>query len=64
MRSILGEKGIEDALKRLESLTQEGVRMATAEVLAVMHRKRMGDSVTEVIGGGARGAFLAPASCS
>lgn len=29
VRRILGEKDIEDALKRLESLTQEGVRMAT-----------------------------------
>ena len=32
MKKILGKNDIEDALKRLDTLTQEEARMATAEI--------------------------------
>jgi len=41
---------MEDALKRLDKLTQEEARMATAEVLRTTHA--IGDRVAEVINGG------------
>ena len=63
MKRLLGRNDIEDALKRVDSLTQEGFRMATAAKLAFMHGKRMDDNVTEFFCGGAQDAFLALASC-
>jgi len=37
MRKLVGRTDIEDALQRLEKLTQEEARMATAEGLKVTH---------------------------
>jgi hypothetical protein len=37
LKKLLGKNDIEDALKRLDTLTQEEARMATAEVLKVTH---------------------------
>ncbi|KAH9999584.1 hypothetical protein BJV74DRAFT_986495 [Russula compacta] len=37
LRKLFGKNDIEDALRRLDKLTQEEVRMATAEVLNVTH---------------------------
>ena len=38
MRKLLGKNDIEDALKRLDSLTIEEARMAIAETLKVANR--------------------------
>jgi hypothetical protein len=38
VKKLLGKSDIEDALKRLDTLTQEEARMATAEVLKVAQR--------------------------
>ena len=43
---MLGKTGIEDALKRLDKLTQEEALMANAQVLKVAHR--IEDKVTSV----------------
>jgi hypothetical protein len=37
LKKLIGRTEIEDALKRLDKLTQEGARMATAQVLKVAH---------------------------
>ena len=37
MKGLLGKTDIEDALKRLDKLTQEEVRMATAQLLTLTH---------------------------
>lgn len=37
MRRLLGRHEIEDALMRLDTLTQEEARMATLEVLKIAH---------------------------
>jgi hypothetical protein len=37
MKKLTGRTDMEDGLKRLDKLTQEEVRMATAQVLKVMH---------------------------
>jgi hypothetical protein len=37
LKKLIGRTDIEDALKRLEKLTNEEVRMATAQVLMVTH---------------------------
>src|ERR1019366_8667775 len=37
LRKLVGRTEIEDALKRLDKLTQEEARMATAQVLKVTH---------------------------
>jgi len=37
LKKLLGRNDIEDALKRLDKLTQEEARMATAEVLKITH---------------------------
>jgi len=47
VKRLLGKNDIEDALKRLDTLTQEEARMATAQVLNVT--QRMGDKVTVLI---------------
>ena len=43
---LLGNTDIEDALKRLDKLTQEEVRMATAQLLKITHG--MDDKVKDV----------------
>jgi hypothetical protein len=50
VNKLLGRNDIEDALKRLETLTMEEARMAIAEILNVTHR--VDDKVTELIDGG------------
>ena len=37
MKKLIGKTEIEDALKRLDKLTQDEARMATAQVLKVTH---------------------------
>jgi hypothetical protein len=37
LKKLVGKNDIEDALKRLDRLTQEEARMATAEVLKITH---------------------------
>jgi hypothetical protein len=37
IKKLIGKTEIEDALKRLDKLTQEEARMATAQVLKVTH---------------------------
>ena len=49
MKKLLAKNDIEDALKRLDALTQEEARMATAEVLKVT--QRVDDKVTVLIDG-------------
>jgi hypothetical protein len=38
LKKLIGRRDIEDALSRLDRLTQEEARMATAQVLKVAHR--------------------------
>ena len=45
----MGKNDIEDALKKLDTLTQEEARMVTAEVFKVTHRVE--DEVRVLIGG-------------
>ena len=49
MNKLLAKNDIEDALKRLDTLTQEEALMATAEVLKVT--QRVDDKVTVLIDG-------------
>ena len=42
LKRLIGRKDIVDALGRLDRLTQEEVRMATAQVLTVAHRVKHG----------------------
>jgi hypothetical protein len=49
VKNLLGKNDLEDALKRLDTLTQEEARMATAEVLKVTHK--VDDKVTALIDG-------------
>jgi hypothetical protein len=56
LRKLIGRTEIEDALKRLDKLTQEEARMATAQVLKVTHNvddrvKAVDDKVAVVIDG-------------
>jgi threonine synthase len=56
LRKLIGRTEIEDALKRLDKLTQEEARMATAQVLKVTHNvddrvKAVDDKVVVVIDG-------------
>jgi hypothetical protein len=37
LKKLMGKKNIEDALKRLDKLTQEEARMAAAQVLSLTH---------------------------
>ena len=53
MKRLLGKTDIEDALKSLDKLTQEEVRMATAQLLTLTHGvdgkvKDIGDTVRVV----------------
>ena len=50
MKKLIGKKDIEDALNRLDKLTQEEARMAAAEVLRLTHI--VDSKVTTVINGG------------
>ena len=63
LKKLVGRTDIEDALKRLDKLTQEEVRMATAQLLKVTQGvddkvkgvddkvKDVGDTVRLVLGG-------------
>jgi len=53
MKKLIGRTDIEDALKRLDMLTQEEARMATAQVLKVAHSvdgrvREVADNVDQV----------------
>ena len=37
MKKLIGRKEMEDALKRLDKLTQDEARMAAAEILKLTH---------------------------
>ena len=54
LRKLAGMTALEDALKRLDNLTQEEARMALTEVLRITHS--VSDDVKVVIGG-TRGVF-------
>ena len=49
LKKLVGWKEVEDALKRLDKLTQEEARMAAAEILKLTHI--VDDKVTTVING-------------
>ena len=57
MKRLLGKSDIEDGLKKLDKLTQEEARMATAEVLKVT--QRVDEKVTVLIDGAQDAFFLA-----
>lgn len=61
MKKLLGKNDIEDALKRLDTLTQEEVRMATAEILMVTQRV---DAKVTVLIDGEKYTFIVPSSRS
>ena len=62
-KKLIGKKGIEDALSKLDRLTQEEVNMATVQILKVSHHikggveavgvevKGVGDNVNQLIEG-------------
>jgi hypothetical protein len=55
LKKLIGRRDIEDALNRLDRLTQEEARMAIAQVLKVVHRvdhgvETVGDQVKDVGG--------------
>ena len=50
MKKLLGKNDVEDALKRLDTLTTEESRMAIAEIRNDMHR--VGDEVKVLIDSG------------
>ena len=57
MKKLLGKNDIEDALKRLDTLTMEEARMAIAETLKVTNRvdnkvDKVDDKVMVLIDGG------------
>jgi hypothetical protein len=49
VKKLLGKNDIEDALKRLDTLTLEEARMATGEVLRVTHG--VDDKMTVLVDG-------------
>jgi len=49
VKKLLGRNEVEDSLKRLDTLTQEEARMATAEILRVAHS--VDDNVKVVLEG-------------
>ena len=56
LKKLIGRRDIEDALRRLDILTQEEARMATAQVLKLAHQvkdgvKGVGDKVNLAIEG-------------
>jgi hypothetical protein len=54
VRKLLGRNDIDDALKRLDTLTMEETRMAIAETLNVTHKV---DDKVAVLIDGAKDAF-------
>ncbi len=50
LKKLVGQNDIEDALKKLDTLTMEESRMAIAEILNVTHR--VDDNVAVLIDGG------------
>ncbi len=57
MKKLVGRTDIEDALKRLDKLTQDEVRMATAQLLKITHNdkvKGVSDTVNLVLNGASR----------
>ena len=46
LKKLVGKKNIEDALRRLDKLTQEEARMAAAQILSLMHA--VDDNITGV----------------
>jgi hypothetical protein len=50
VKKLLGRDDIEDALKRLDTLTMEEAQMAIAETLNITHK--VDDKVTVLIDGG------------
>ena len=56
VKKLLGKNDIEDSLKRLDTLTQEEARMATAEILRVTHN--VDGNVKVVLEGTQRGGLL------
>ena len=50
MKKLLGRSDIEDALKRLDTLTMEEAQMAIAETLNITHK--VDDKVAVLIDGG------------
>jgi hypothetical protein len=55
LKKLVGQNDIEDALKRLDTLTVEEARMAIAETLNVTHR--VDDNVAVLIDGGQDSCF-------
>ncbi len=56
MKKLIGKTEIEDALKRLDKLTQDEARMATAQLLRVTHTvddrvRAVDDKLAEVMDG-------------
>ena len=49
MKKLIGRTDVEDALKKLDKLTQEEARMATAEVMRTT--RAISEQVVEVITG-------------
>jgi hypothetical protein len=60
VKKLLGRNDVEDALKRLDTLTMEEARMAIAENLKVTNR--VDNKVTALIDGG-QNAFLCLFPC-
>lgn len=58
LKKLLGRNDIEDALKKLDTLTQEEARMATAEVFKIT--QRVDNKVTALIDGVPNAFSLAP----
>jgi hypothetical protein len=72
---LAGNSDIEDALKRLDTLTHEEARMATAQILKATHAvddrvvsvddrvKAVDDKVTEVVSGEQHELSQSPKKC-
>ena len=62
LKKLLGRNDVEDALKRLDKLTREEAKMATAEVLKVTRgmdsNMKVMDSNVKVLIDGAKTGFL------
>jgi len=75
LRKLAGKADIEDALKRLDTLTHEEARMATAHILKATHTvddrvvgvdermKAVDNKVTEVVNGEQHGLGQSPKKC-
>ena len=49
LKKLIGKKEMEDALKRLDRLTQDEARMAVAEILKLMHLVVNGTSGVQTV---------------